>query len=89
MADFCYPYKAALVDFSLHVYFSTEKDLGDEFVHQTWQIIEIFSEDINKFLETMTRANKGKAKNLDDRRGMGGKKTLPQDEMDRLTTVDI
>ena len=33
IAEFCYPYKQALVDFTLHIYLSTEKDQGDDYAN--------------------------------------------------------
>jgi hypothetical protein len=39
MADFCYPFKNALVSFMDAVFFDVEKDFSEENISKMWDII--------------------------------------------------
>ena len=51
IADFCYPYKEALIYFLDSIYFDIEKDVSDENIALMWEAINIAYADIEKFLE--------------------------------------
>ena len=55
MADFCYPYKSALVNFLDSIYFDIEKDVSDENISLMWEAIKIINQDVEKFLEIQQR----------------------------------
>mmetsp|Transcript_11845 Transcript_11845/g.18236 ORF Transcript_11845/g.18236 Transcript_11845/m.18236 type:complete len:237 (-) Transcript_11845:3634-4344(-) len=55
MADFCYPYKSALVNFLDSIYFDIEKDVSDENITLMWEAIKIINFDVEKFLEIQQR----------------------------------
>ena len=50
MADFCYPFKSALVYFMDSIYFEIEKDVSDENVQMMWDVINIIYDDMEKFI---------------------------------------
>ena len=55
LADFCYPFKAALVYFMDSVYFDIEKDVSDEVNAAMFDFLKLIEADLNKFIEISTR----------------------------------
>lgn len=55
IADFCYPFKSALMFFLQNVYFDIEKEVTEDFTKVVWQVLEIVVTDMLKFTEVMQR----------------------------------
>jgi len=58
IADFCYPFKSALMFFLQNVYFDIEKEVTEDFTKVVWQVLEIVSHDLLKFTEVMQRSKR-------------------------------
>ena len=52
-ADFCYPLKSALLLYLEHVYLDVEKEVGEDFLNQVWQLLLQLQIDMEKFVEVM------------------------------------
>jgi hypothetical protein len=61
IADFCYPFKSALLFFLQHVYFDIEKEVTEDFTKVVWQVLDIICEDMLKFTEVMQRSKRAAA----------------------------
>lgn len=55
LADFCYPFKSALMFFLKNIYFEIEKEISEDFSMNVWQVIQIIIDDLQKFVEVMQR----------------------------------
>ena len=52
-ADFCYPLKTSILQFLEEIYLDTEKDIGEDFQNQVWNLITSLEKDLLKFVEVM------------------------------------
>ena len=57
-ADFCYPYKTALVFFIDNIYFDIEKEVSDDNINKIKTVIDIIRDDLEKFIGIQQRVNK-------------------------------
>jgi hypothetical protein len=55
IADFCYPFKSALMFFLQNVFFDIEKEVTEDFTKVVWNVLEIVMQDMLKFTEVMQR----------------------------------
>lgn len=85
MAEFCYPLKKALVYFMDSIYFEIEKDVTDDNVDKMKRVIEIISDDLEKFIEIEQRVKQAKG-------NMGGAKralAMNEEENDDLEKIQV
>jgi hypothetical protein len=50
-ASFCYPMKAACLQFLYDIYLDTEKSISEDFHLSLWEAVEIIYEDLKKYIE--------------------------------------
>ena len=71
MAEFCYPYKTALLYFIDAIYFDIEKEVSDENVLKIKAIVDIIRSDMDAVVGIMQRVSAQKGGSMSTR------KTLP------------
>jgi hypothetical protein len=50
IADFCFPYKIALIYFIDNIYFDIEKEVSDDNINKIKKVISIISDDLEAFI---------------------------------------
>ena len=88
MADFCYPLKSSLLVFLEHIYLDVEKEIGEDFLNQVWQLIALLKEDVKRFVEVMQRQKRG-ATGARKGRAAPNDETVANSEQDVLDQPDI
>lgn len=58
-AEFCFPLKSSLLLFLEHIYLDTEKEIGEDFLNQVWELIDVLERDLIKFVKVMQRQKRG------------------------------
>ena len=85
IAQFCYPFKEACLDFLLQIYLDTEKDISEDYHSSLWDAIEIMYEDLKKFIEIKISS----AKKSNSSQKLEGKRTVMNGGLGNLGEVDL
>ena len=65
-ASFCYPMKAACLQFLYDIYLDTEKSISEDFHSSLWEAVEIIYEDLKKYIEIKINSGKRSHKHMRD-----------------------
>jgi len=85
IAQFCYPFKEACLDFLLQIYLDTEKDISEDYHSSLWEAVEIMYEDLKKYIEIKIST----AKKMTSSQKLEGKRTVMNGGLGAMGEVDL